>query len=87
MESSSLLDISTLQTDSTLGDGSLLTLVDDGDAGDNTNGFKEEFEVLLDVPSNYLFDHMGLLYFSINFDNQYIYIFKITLYPITLILL
>ena len=49
MESSSLLDISTLQTDSTLGDGSLLTLVDDDDADDKTNGVKDDFEGLLDV--------------------------------------
>ena len=48
MESSSLLDISTLGTDSTLGDGSLLTLVDDGD-DDKTNGVKDDFEGLLDV--------------------------------------
>ena len=49
MESSSLLDISTLQTDSLLGDGSLLTLVNDGDVDDNNNGSKEDFEGLLEV--------------------------------------
>ena len=49
MESSSFLDISTLQTDSTPGDGSLLTLVDDDDADDKTNGVKDDFEGLLDV--------------------------------------